>query len=148
MQCIDAYYDAYTHHFSLIPPVPLVPPLPCPPSAQTITLKSNASKKGPQIAKNVQDSWVFSLNDVLMRTTQEETWTRCAKDIIDSFLDGYNGTIMAYGQTGAGKTFTMVCVCVGVCVHAHTCDYARACVYVYVRVTEREGERERDRSTV
>lgn len=24
-------------------------------------------------------------------------------------LNGYNGTIMAYGQTGAGKTYTLSC---------------------------------------
>ena len=71
-------------------------------------MKALAAKKSQQTSKNVQDSWVFTLNDVLMRTTQEETFTRCAKDIIDSFIEGYNGTVMAYGQTGAGKTFTMV----------------------------------------
>ena len=27
--------------------------------------------------------------------------------LIDSVLDGFNGTIFAYGQTGTGKTFTM-----------------------------------------
>lgn len=26
---------------------------------------------------------------------------------MESVLNGYNGTIMAYGQTGAGKTYTM-----------------------------------------
>ena len=26
---------------------------------------------------------------------------------MDSVLDGFNGTIFAYGQTGTGKTFTM-----------------------------------------
>jgi hypothetical protein len=26
-----------------------------------------------------------------------------------SFFAGFNGTIFAYGQTGTGKTFTMVC---------------------------------------
>ena len=31
----------------------------------------------------------------------------CAKDIIQNTVDGYNGTILCYGQTGAGKTFTM-----------------------------------------
>ena len=31
----------------------------------------------------------------------------CAKDIVKSVVDGYNGTIFCYGQTGAGKTFTM-----------------------------------------
>ncbi|TYZ69077.1 hypothetical protein PybrP1_008455, partial [[Pythium] brassicae (nom. inval.)] len=30
-----------------------------------------------------------------------------AADVVESVLDGYNGTVMAYGQTGAGKTFTM-----------------------------------------
>lgn len=30
-----------------------------------------------------------------------------AKDVVDSALDGFNGTIFAYGQTGSGKTFTM-----------------------------------------
>ena len=27
--------------------------------------------------------------------------------MLDSFLAGYNVTILAYGQTGSGKTFTM-----------------------------------------
>ena len=26
---------------------------------------------------------------------------------MDSVLEGYNGTIFAYGQTGTGKTYTM-----------------------------------------
>lgn len=31
----------------------------------------------------------------------------CADDLVDTVLDGYNATILAYGQTGAGKTYTM-----------------------------------------
>ncbi|OLP75108.1 Kinesin-like protein KIF22, partial [Symbiodinium microadriaticum] len=27
-------------------------------------------------------------------------------DVVRSVMDGYNGTVMAYGQTGAGKTHT------------------------------------------
>ncbi len=30
-----------------------------------------------------------------------------AKPILESVMEGYNGTIFAYGQTGTGKTFTM-----------------------------------------
>lgn len=30
-----------------------------------------------------------------------------AKPIIDSVLEGFNGTIFAYGQTSSGKTHTM-----------------------------------------
>ena len=29
------------------------------------------------------------------------------KPLVDSVLQGYNGTIFAYGQTGTGKTYTM-----------------------------------------
>lgn len=28
--------------------------------------------------------------------------------IVDAALDGYNGTIFAYGQTGTGKSHTMM----------------------------------------
>ena len=31
-----------------------------------------------------------------------------AKPIIDSVIEGFNGTIFAYGQTSSGKTHTMV----------------------------------------
>lgn len=27
--------------------------------------------------------------------------------LVQSVIDGYNGTVMAYGQTGTGKTFTI-----------------------------------------
>ena len=30
-----------------------------------------------------------------------------AKEILTSALDGYSGCVLCYGQTGAGKTFTM-----------------------------------------
>ena len=31
----------------------------------------------------------------------------CLMSGLQSVLDGYNGTVMAYGQTGTGKTFTL-----------------------------------------
>jgi len=42
-----------------------------------------------------------------MNTPQEVVFEYVAKDIIQSCLEGYSGTIFCYGQTGAGKTFTM-----------------------------------------
>ena len=30
------------------------------------------------------------------------------KDVINSAFDGYNACIFAYGQTGAGKSYTMM----------------------------------------
>ena len=38
---------------------------------------------------------------------QEEVFNIVGKPITTSCLNGYNGTIFAYGQTGAGKTFTI-----------------------------------------
>lgn len=31
-----------------------------------------------------------------------------AANIVSSVVSGYNGTVMCYGQTGAGKTFSML----------------------------------------
>jgi kinesin family protein 3/17 len=38
---------------------------------------------------------------------QEEIYLESGYPIVESVLEGYNGTIFAYGQTGSGKTFTM-----------------------------------------
>uniref|UniRef100_H3A406 Kinesin-like protein n=1 Tax=Latimeria chalumnae TaxID=7897 RepID=H3A406_LATCH len=40
-------------------------------------------------------------------TTQDQVYNACAKQIVKDVLDGYNGTIFAYGQTSSGKTHTM-----------------------------------------
>lgn len=38
---------------------------------------------------------------------QEEIYGSFGKVIVKDVLDGYNGTVFAYGQSGSGKTFTM-----------------------------------------
>uniref|UniRef100_H2ZL59 Kinesin motor domain-containing protein n=1 Tax=Ciona savignyi TaxID=51511 RepID=H2ZL59_CIOSA len=38
---------------------------------------------------------------------QVDIYNLTARPIVNSVLEGYNGTIFAYGQTGTGKTFTM-----------------------------------------
>lgn len=42
-----------------------------------------------------------------MNSTQKQVYDCAAKPIIDSVLEGFNGTIFAYGQTSSGKTHTM-----------------------------------------
>lgn len=42
------------------------------------------------------------------KANQEEVFQVAAKPIIDSVLEGFNGTIFAYGQTSSGKTYTMM----------------------------------------
>ena len=42
-----------------------------------------------------------------INSTQEEVYTHTAKEAVLSTLEGYNATLLAYGQTGTGKTHTM-----------------------------------------
>ncbi|XP_059175526.1 kinesin-like protein KIF6 isoform X2 [Physella acuta] len=64
--------------------------------------------QGPQqpIRSNLSYDIVFT--DIFRpEVTQEAVFDGVAKDIIQNFLNGYNGTIFAYGQTGTGKTYTV-----------------------------------------
>jgi len=49
----------------------------------------------------------FSFDSVFdERSTQEDIFSEC-QSLVSSAIDGFNVTIFAYGQTGAGKTHTM-----------------------------------------
>lgn len=48
----------------------------------------------------------FGFDAVFTPGTQEQVFEDC-RDLVQSAVDGYNVTMFAYGQTGAGKTFTM-----------------------------------------
>ncbi|GAX77459.1 hypothetical protein CEUSTIGMA_g4903.t1 [Chlamydomonas eustigma] len=52
-------------------------------------------------------SYQFKFDGVLKEAEQEEVYEACAAEILGSALEGYNSTVMCYGQTGAGKTYTM-----------------------------------------
>ncbi len=39
--------------------------------------------------------------------SQADVFHAAVQPIVDDVMNGYNGTIMAYGQTGAGKTYTL-----------------------------------------
>ena len=41
-------------------------------------------------------------------TTQEQMNEKVAKKTVTDFTEGYNGTIFAYGQSGSGKTYSML----------------------------------------
>lgn len=38
---------------------------------------------------------------------QAQVYAESARPIVESVLEGFNGTVFAYGQTGSGKTYTM-----------------------------------------
>ncbi|QQP40262.1 Kinesin-like protein, partial [Caligus rogercresseyi] len=53
-------------------------------------------------------TFVFSFDSVYdAGSSQEEVYEESFKPIVDSVLEGFNGTIFAYGQTGTGKTWTV-----------------------------------------
>ncbi|KAJ6344311.1 hypothetical protein OIU76_005934 [Salix suchowensis] len=61
-----------------------------------------------KLRKNNWDADTYEFDDVLTEfASQKRVYEVVAKPVVESVLDGYNGTVMAYGQTGTGKTFTL-----------------------------------------
>lgn len=60
------------------------------------------------IINNQQESWKYKFDKILHNASQEDVFDYCARGLISTVIEGYNATLMCYGQTGAGKTFTMV----------------------------------------
>lgn len=62
----------------------------------------NPKTEGSEPPKSFTFDYVYDWN-----SQQEKIYTDTAYPIVESVVEGYNGTIFAYGQTGTGKTFTM-----------------------------------------
>jgi kinesin family protein 6/9 len=60
------------------------------------------------VVDNTPEFHRFVLNNVLFNASQAQMFESCCKDIVDGALTGISGALLAYGQTGAGKTYTMV----------------------------------------
>lgn len=61
----------------------------------------------PRTANHLQKSWRFHVDDVLYNADQSEVYTTVAQDLVKQGLQGYSGTLVAYGEAGSGKTFTL-----------------------------------------
>jgi centromeric protein E len=70
-------------------------------SAKT-TLTEYTPNGQPRPKTTCEFDHVFSPED-----TTDDLFDSVAKPVVDSALEGVNGTIFAYGQTSSGKTFTM-----------------------------------------
>ena len=55
-----------------------------------------------------QELLSFACEAALENASQERMFEAAGKPVADAVLDGYNGTVLCYGQTGAGKSFTIV----------------------------------------
>lgn len=62
----------------------------------------------PDNASSDHQTKSFSFDHVFnTQSAQADVYNAVARPIVQNVLEGYNGTIFAYGQTGTGKTFTM-----------------------------------------
>ena len=73
----------------------------------TVCVEVDTANNTVSVSKT--DTKTFQFDYVYpMETTQRQIYDEVAFPIVDSIFQGYNGTIFAYGQTGCGKTFTMM----------------------------------------
>jgi polynucleotide 5'-kinase involved in rRNA processing len=52
-------------------------------------------------------NYIFDGNSIPIEQSQNDVFNIVAKPIVDSAILGYSGTIIAYGPTNSGKTYTM-----------------------------------------
>ena len=76
---------------------------------ETTPIEMIDQKNNVMIIKRDFDKKNFSFDKIFpMETPQISIFDITSKEVVNSVLKGYNGTIFAYGQTGSGKTYTMV----------------------------------------
>lgn len=74
---------------------------------KTVQVHMNKKKKENDYVNNQQENFTYKYDGILHNAAQESIYNQVGQGIVRSVLDGYNGTAMCYGQTGAGKTYTM-----------------------------------------
>eukprot|EP00771_Trimastix_marina_P000876 gnl/Trimastix_PCT/1909.p1 GENE.gnl/Trimastix_PCT/1909~~gnl/Trimastix_PCT/1909.p1 ORF type:complete len:1223 (+),score=352.48 gnl/Trimastix_PCT/1909:110-3778(+) len=66
------------------------------------------SEQTVEVRDAIRGKYTFNYDRVFQPgSTQQEVYDDAAFRTINDVLEGFNGTIFAYGQTGAGKSFTM-----------------------------------------
>ncbi|XP_060184527.1 kinesin-like protein KIN-UC isoform X1 [Lycium barbarum] len=61
-----------------------------------------------KLRKNNWNSEFYKFDEIFAESaSQKRIYETVAKPVVESVLNGYNGTVMAYGQTGTGKTYTL-----------------------------------------
>ncbi|OWZ12363.1 Kinesin [Phytophthora megakarya] len=75
-----------------------------------LSTNNSASRDGVKGSQQliVGKDRAFTFDNVLgINSSQTDTYRMCVAPLVQGFLDGYNATVLAYGQTGTGKTYTM-----------------------------------------
>eukprot|EP00946_MAST-07B_sp_MAST-7B-sp1_P005220 g5220.t1 len=77
-------------------------------STVRVSFSGHDEGSGHEASSNRQDTYNFKFHSVLHNAGQDSVYETCCRSIVQGATNGTNGTIFAYGQTGAGKTFTML----------------------------------------
>ncbi|KAI8844459.1 P-loop containing nucleoside triphosphate hydrolase protein [Chytriomyces cf. hyalinus JEL632] len=102
-----------------MPPEAVIVCVRCRPFSEKEKERTSGAKKCVQIQpdrgvvtvdspKTADDTKNFTFDAAFDETcTQIEVYNSTARIIVDAVLNGFNGTVFCYGQTGTGKTFSM-----------------------------------------
>lgn len=70
---------------------------------QNIAFMQPSSESDQPTDRQFQFDHIFAENE-----QQQSVYEVSAKQVVNSIFQGFNGTILAYGQTSSGKTHTMM----------------------------------------
>lgn len=83
-------------------------PSPTTVAVDNVTSTSTTSTSTPPSASSANKKQVFAFDQVHPpQTSQYELFSSTAAPLITRFVEGFNCTILAYGQTSSGKTYSM-----------------------------------------
>uniref|UniRef100_UPI00398EFAED kinesin-like protein KIF9 n=1 Tax=Pristiophorus japonicus TaxID=55135 RepID=UPI00398EFAED len=78
----------------------------CSPDNETITIHTRRDQR-KEVVNNQHCDWSFKVDGILHDAPQDVVYNAIARNMVSSTINGFSSTIMCYGQTGAGKTYTM-----------------------------------------
>jgi len=73
---------------------------------KTINIHAEKNERHRVVNNQLLD-WSFKVDGILHNASQEQVHDTVVSDMTNKAMQGYNGTLLAYGQTGAGKTYTI-----------------------------------------
>ncbi|XP_069778202.1 kinesin-like protein KIF9 isoform X2 [Narcine bancroftii] len=78
----------------------------CCPDNERIKIHTKPDRR-KEVVNNQHSDWLFRVDGILHDVPQDVVYDAVSKKAVSSTINGFSSTIMCYGQTGAGKTYTM-----------------------------------------
>lgn len=76
---------------------------------QSSSIECTDDSRGIVILRKDYERKTFNFDSVFDGSSKQDfIFNRVGLPVVNSVIEGYNGTIFSYGQTGTGKTFTMI----------------------------------------